>query len=540
MGCHFIENKNFCIMKAKAPLFLLLFFALFSTLPIAHAQDGTLDVTYDSDGRVFLPQVGFYTGTFLALDAQNRTVVCASVGDAFYATRLLPNGQIDASFGAAGVAAGQPEPEMSQDMTFAMALPGNKTLIVLNAYGQDTIDETRLVVLDATGKLDTTFGNNGVVRLDLNPGLGEEYLYGGAVQPDGKIVLTGVTIDPNLDLPQGLVLRFNANGTPDATFNGNGRVNAPALLFVSFFSSLTLQADGKIVLAGATADLATQTLLGLLLRLNSNGQLDFTFGTAGVVRLSALGSRFNFINDITRAVDGKLLLAGTNFPQPDSLRILRLNTNGSVDNTFGSGGMATFFPAGTQATLTNKCRVQADGKIIVLASALIDSTTFEEGYVLARLTSNGQADATFGNSGFAIQRDNQDASDLALQADGKILVGGIYFLPSDDGLFVHRYNNSVVSAKEARLDLGSVRAFPNPAREQTTIQFDIAEPQRLQIDLLDLYGRTTAALSPMRAWEAGQNLLPVELPTLTAGLYWLRFRDENGRTSSVPLTIAPR
>ncbi len=527
-------------MKAKTPFFLLLGLVLLLASSVVHAQDGTLDATYGTGGRVLLPQAGFYTGTFLALDAQNRTVVCASVDDAYYATRLLPNGQIDASFGAAGIAVGQPEPEMFQDLTFAMALPGNKTLLVLNAYGQDTIDETRLIVLDATGQPDTTFGNNGVVQLDLNPGVGEEYLYGGAVQPDGKIVLAGVTIDPNLDLPQGVVLRFNANGTPDATFNGNGRVNAPSLLFVSFFSSIAIQPDGKIVAAGATADLATQAILGLLLRLNSNGQLDFTFGTAGVVRLSTLSTRFSFINDITRAADGKFLLAGTQLSQADSLRVLRLNANGSVDNTFGSGGMASFLPSGTQRTFTSKCRVQADGKIVVLASALIDSTTFEEGYILARLNSNGQIDATFGNSGFVLQSNNQAGLDLALQADGKILVGGEYFLPTDDGLFVHRYNNSVVSAKEVRLDLGSVRIFPNPAREQTTIQFDVAEPQRLQIDLLDIHGRTTAALSPMRAWEAGQNLLPVELPTLTAGLYWLRFRDENGRTSSVPLTIAPR
>ncbi len=527
-------------MKAKTPFLLLFGLALLFASSVAHAQDGTLDATYGTGGRVLLPQASAFTGTILALDAQNRTVVCASVDDAYYAARLLPNGQIDASFGTAGIAVGQPEPDMFQDITFAMALPGNKTLIVLNAYIPDTLDETRLIVLDATGQPDAAFGNNGVVRLDLNPGLGEEYLYGGAVQPDGKIVLTGVTIDPNLDLPQGVVLRFNANGTPDATFNGNGRVNAPSLLFVSFLSSIALQPDGKIVVAGATADLATQALLGLLLRLNSNGQLDFTFGTAGVVRLSALSNRFNFISDIVRAADGKFLLAGTRFPQGDSICVARLSTNGSVDNTFGTGGITSFLPAGTQAIFESKCRLQADGKIVVLASTLTDTTTFEGGYALARLNSNGQIDATFGNGGSVVQRDDQLGVNLALQADGKILVGGEYLLPTEGGLFVHRYSNTVVSAKEIRLDLGSVRTFPNPAREQTTIQFDIAEPQRLQIDLLDLHGRTTAALSPMRTWEAGQNLLPVELPTLTAGLYWLRFRDENGRTSSVPLTIAPR
>ncbi len=529
------------VMKAKTPAYLLVGLALLSILPKIYAQDGVLDATYGAGGRVLLPQTGFYSSPFLALDAQNRAVVCSSVDDAYYAARLLTNGQLDASFGNAGVVAGPLEDNLSQDITFAMALPGNRTLMVLNAYGQDTLDETRLVALDAAGQLDAAFGNGGILRLDLNPGLGEEYLISGGVQPDGKIVLAGYVVDTASDLPQGVVLRFNSDGTPDATFNGTGRFNAPSLLFISLFSSVVLQNDGKMVVTGLTVDLLTQSFQAILLRLNANGQLDFTFGTAGIVRLSALSDRVNIVGDMERTADNKLLLTGFNFLQPDSIRVVRLNANGTLDGTFGTGGVVSFLPSGAQLAAGNKCAVQPDGKVLVLAQALIDSTTFESGYALVRLLSNGQLDTTFGNRGVVLEKNNQQANDMALQKiDGKILLCGEYVLPTDEGFFVHRYNNNSVSIRETRLDLGQVRVYPNPAREQTTVQFDLAEPQRFQIELLDVQGRTQTSASPMRTWEAGVNALPVSLPALPAGLYWLRFRSESGQSLSVPLTVMPR
>lgn len=523
-------------MKSKATLFLLLL-GLAGIAPFSKAQDGTLDVTYGDNGRVLLPQVEFLVEPFLALDAQNRAVVCSSVGDAFYAARLLPNGQLDSTFGTGGVVRGQTESDLNQDITFGMALPGNKTLLVINAYNQDTLDETRIIVLDSTGKLDVGFGKAGILRLNLSPGSGEEYLSAGLVQPDGKIVLAGNTTIPGLDISRGIVLRLHPNGTLDSTFNGDGRYDAPISLVFSLFSSIVLQPDGKLIVGGITFEPSNLSFLGLLLRLNSNGQLDLTFGSAGIVRLSALSSQLSGVTHITRAADGKLLLTGVKLPNSDSLLVLRLNANGSVDNSFGVGGIAGLFPEGTQQNVAIRCSTQVDGKIIVLGISVIDSVSQELGYVLTRFRSDGKADTTFGDGGFVVQGANQTVGDMALQPDGKILVSGVYSLPTEGGLFVHRYNNNVVSTKEARLHLAHVRVFPNPASEQASVQFELDEPRRLQIDLLDVHGRLSAAVSPMRLWEAGQNTFSFDLPSLPKGLYWLRFSDEHGRTSALPVAV---
>lgn len=499
-----------------------------------------MDATYGVGGRALTPVPSFFIqGGLLAVDAQNRAVVCGVVEDGYFATRLLENGQVDPSFGNAGIAVGMPDSGLTQDIQTALALPGNKTLIVLNAYGQDTVDETRLLVLDASGQLDPTFGVGGLARYDFNPGTGEEYFTAGVVQPDGKIVLAGFTISPTADLPQGLVVRLNPDGTLDPTFGSGGRFDAPVLLVFSLFSSIRLQPDGKLVLSGSTADLSTFAFLGIMLRLNANGQLDFTFGSAGVVRLSTLASRLNFIADMARASDGKWVIAGTSFPQFDTLRVARLNANGSLDNTFGISGVSSLLPANLLGALPSKCRIQPDGRIVTLATAIIDST--ESGYLLVRMNANGQLDTTFGSGGVVLEKNNQLPSDLALQAtDNKILVSGIYDLSVDQGFFVHRYNNKATSVKETRLNVEAVRLFPNPAREQATVQFTLEAPLRLQMDLIDLQGRIVSAVTPMRAWDAGAHAYTFELPQMPVGLHWLRLRDEQGRAQVVPLTVAPR
>lgn len=517
--------------------FLSLLLLLF--MGSAYAQDGTLDPTYGTGGRAFIPLPSFnFTGPYMALDAQNRAVICGTVEDAPFATRLLSDGAPDPSFGTGGVFLGAAEPITGQDVTLALALPNNRTLLAINAYiGEDSItsEETRLLVLNENGQLDSSFGNGGIVRLDLAPGANVEFLFSGLVQPDGKIVLVGYFEAAGIDIPQGVVLRLNPDGSLDPTFNGSGRFNAPATLFFSLFTGVVQQPDGKILLAGSTLDLASQSLLGFLIRLNTNGQVDITFGTAGILRLSALSSRLNFIADFARAPDGKLLLAGAAFPSFDAIRVARLNANGSVDATFGTNGVVDYLPTGATGIFPPKCRIQPDGRPIILSAFLVDST--EVGYALLRLTTNGQLDASFGNGGEVIEKDNSIGADLALQTDGKILVGGIYSTDTEDGFFVYRYNNDIVGTREGLLDVGALSISPHPVRNQAMVRFELEEARRLQIDVVDPMGRTAATLSPMRTWEAGLNTLPFSAEQLPAGQYWLRLRDENGRVRSTPLSV---
>lgn len=185
---------------------------------------------------------------------------------------------------------------------------------------------------------------------------------------------------------------FGTNGIFASTFNNSSPV---------FGTAVALQADGKIIVGGEAGN------PGIILRLNSNGTVDTTFGSAGVVSI-----RFRDVENFTVAVavqsDGKILAAGTGLPEGGQL--IRLNTDGSMDTSFGSNG--SVFLSSTPAALA----LQPDGKILISGA-----TSNGETRVLIRYTTTGQIDTTFGNGGMTPMFANVAA--IALQTDGKILVG---------------------------------------------------------------------------------------------------------------------
>ncbi len=192
-------------------------------------------------------------------------------------------------------------------------------------------------------------------------------------------------------------------GSLDTTFGVGGKVllNVPG-----GSSAIALQADGKIVVAGAH-------LVG---RLNTDGSLDTSFNHVGWDTISAVD-----FSDVAIQSDGKIVAVGTG--------AARFMVDGSLDTTFGVGGIANFNYCGVP-----KFVIQPNGKLIILNKT---TTTCEGGFFLTRLNSNGAVDLFFGTSGYVstIPFGNEDCSagyDLLLQSDGKIIVVG-YFLDCPPG-----------------------------------------------------------------------------------------------------------
>lgn len=192
-------------------------------------------------------------------------------------------------------------------------------------------------------------------------------------------------------------------GQLDSSFGSNG-------IFSSnfnnsspvFATSVALQSDGKIVVGGEAGN------FGILVRLNSNGTVDTSFASGGVFSI-----RYRDVQNVTVGVaiqaDQKILAVGTGLPQDGQL--IRLNPDGTFDTSFGNGGSVSLTLTPAQLAL------QADGKIVVGGAIEGQATR-----VMARFTSEGQLDTTFGSGGTAPLADGAGA--IALQADGKILVGG--------------------------------------------------------------------------------------------------------------------
>jgi uncharacterized delta-60 repeat protein len=270
----------------------------------------------------------------------------------------------------------------------------------------------------AAGDLDITFGTGG--KVTTNPGAkgwGNQL----AIQGDGKILLTGFS--GRAPLQDFALLRYNVNGSLDTTFGPNhtGIVTYDNAGKKDEARAIAIQPDGKILIGGYSgADYA-------LLRYNSDGTLDATFGTGGIVITDI------FAQDSIRAIllqpDGKIVAAGFSGQYlAHDFSLARYNANGTLDATFGTGGtVRTDFGADEQS---RGAVLQADGKFVVAgySKSGTGGTAFYQ-FAVARYNSNGSLDTTFGPDGTGKVLTSLDPQAsviraIVLQPDGNYIVCG--------------------------------------------------------------------------------------------------------------------
>lgn len=289
------------------------------------------------------------------------------------------------------------------------------------------------------GSIDKSFGLDGIVITDINRD--DDYGRAVSIQSDGKIVLAGWTKDFLLSKTNFAVVRYNTNGSLDNTFRTNGIVD------ISFGSNdakaytVAIQNDGKIVVAGYYGDGRARDIA--MARLNVDGSLDTSFDSDGLVITNIYD--LDYAESIALQSDGKIIIAGmagTNF-EPDYLCIVRYNINGSLDNTFDEDGIITVIFGIGGYSRANSVIVQNDGKIIVTGYAYnVDNMDF----VVARYNANGGIDNSFGtNSGYTLITfgDGYDhARCIKLQSDGKIVVTGQCYINSKNNIALARLNTN--------------------------------------------------------------------------------------------------
>ncbi|MEH2286309.1 DUF4347 domain-containing protein, partial [Nostoc sp.] len=281
--------------------------------------------------------------------------------------------------------------------------------------------------------LDTSFGGGGIVTTEFNNSpLGLPSADVGrsiTLQADGKIIVAGLS---NTDFA---LARYNSDGSPDTSFSSDGKLITDFSTggFLSVPStdvgySVTVQANGKIIVAGqANGNFG-------LARYNTNGSLDTSFNGTGKVTTD-----FGFVEigySVAVQADGKIIVAGLS---NTDFALARYNTNGSLDTSFnGTGKVTTDF--GFIAVDTGySVAVQADGKILVAGQANAD-------FALARYNTNGSLDTSFNGTGKVTTEFNNSLGlpsadvgySVAVQADGKILVAG----QSNIDFALARYNSN--------------------------------------------------------------------------------------------------
>ena len=395
---------------------------------------GAMDTTFGSGGIV-TTAVG-YNDAAMALaiypnagTANDGKIVAAGEASTkngnpdFAVVRYNPNGTPDTSFNGSGkvtTAFGNKTLESAADVAIQ---PDGKVVAAGWTFINNSYDFA-LVRYNLNGSLDISFDADGKVSTNFagsNRSVSHDQAKSTAIQTDGKIVLAGWSND---DI--GLA-RYNANGSLDTSFDGDGKVLTP-FSAVSGSSGTVVHdmalspVDGKIVVVGATRLAGTLRYDVLVVRYNTNGSLDTTLGGTGIVTLPMINNDGQESGKtVAIQADGKIVLAWTTkpAPAPNDIALVRYNTDGSLDSTFGSNGIAvTNLPTTDESV--GAVAIQPDGKIVVAGS--------QSGpWLAARYQTNGTLDVTFGTNGIATTPTpiSNPARAVAIQADGKIVLAGL-------------------------------------------------------------------------------------------------------------------
>jgi uncharacterized delta-60 repeat protein len=350
---------------------------------------------------------------------------------------LLSGGVLDPTFGTGGIVAtsgGWSSVNFNAVATYPKAGTANDGKIV--ATGQVFTSKTNyfdFIRYNLDGTLDRSFGGTGQVAngsLILSDDV--------AVQPDGKVLGAGTGYSSKTG-DDFAVVRYNADGTLDTTFGGRTGTVTTDINQKSFDLGrrVVLQNDGKIVVAGTTTpsgiNLGVSADLALV-RYNTDGSLDTSFGTGGKVTQHfawplLTGGNGSFldmaIDPGSSAADpntGKIVVAAE-LNNDRGAVVVRFNTNGTLDTSFGGGaGYVSFSTAGIGGAAA--VAVQSDDRIVV----------GRDSRGLTRLNPDGTPDASFASGGFAPLPNNGFARSVMVQADGKIVAEG------DGSFLVARYN----------------------------------------------------------------------------------------------------
>jgi len=224
-------------------------------------------------------------------------------------------------------------------------------------------------------------------------------------------------------------------GTLDPTFGTGGIFQAPGTASAAF--ALAIQSDGKIVVAGSGIA-SNGAGLDTLLRLNTNGTLDTTLGTGGVFSISPKGAELvNGFFGVAIQPDGKIVAAASGLV---GVQLIRVLSNGTLDTTFGTGGLTTTITA-FGGIGGGGLALQSNGDIVVVAGSRNPS-------VMARFTSSGQLDTTFGSGG-QVNLQYGTPTQVAIQPNGKILVTSglsgklvLFPFPNAQAGSITRYNSN--------------------------------------------------------------------------------------------------
>ena len=411
------------------------------------STDGALDETFGVGGKVT---------TIIGSDDDRATAVAiqtdgkilaggyAKIGSGtdFALARYNQDGTLDSTFGEAGkLTTHIGTSDSSVDRPYAIALQEDGKILLGGYSAKGSHSNFALVRYDQNGTLDPTFNDDGKLTTPISSGsTGRDY-FALAIQADGKIVAGGSSLkDGKYDFT---LMRYNSDGSPDSTFDDDGHVTTSIGTEEDKLTSLAIQTDGKIskIIAGGYSAIDSINHDFALARYNNDGSLDRSFDHDGK-QTTSIGPK-DIATSLALQEDGRILLGGySNLNDVNDFALARYNNDGSLDSSFSDDGMTTT-DIGTATDIAYALAVQVDGKILAGGYAYRGTNDF----AVVRYNTDGSLDEQNfdgneqGNGKITtLVRDASDvANAIALQADGKIVLGGASVKADNSDFALTRY-----------------------------------------------------------------------------------------------------
>ena len=510
-------------MKQFSYTLLILFCISFQ----AFAQQGQLDPSFAGDGHWRFPASEEVQLGHLVVQPNSKLLVGGSwmgdnLGDMLL-LRLHEDGRLDSTFGTNG----QFVLDMGEnEFVEAMALQADGQVLLAGLHENPTSDTAVVIArVSTSGELDNDFGTNGTVTFAPKYTTTVDDL---VLTSNGKIVISG-KMNASGGKPDLFVAQFNTDGSLDNSFGSGGIFIHDDQGGSAAGGQLVVLHNGQIAVWGTTAYGAAQADV-LILRLTSNGALDQSFGQQGQV-VHDLSTYPAAISEAVLQPDGKMVGGGLVYMSSTQAKALamRVNADGSLDNSFSGDGVAEI---GNNSTTAMDILLQSDHKIVLAGIEVVGG--FNMNHMAARLNPDGSLDQSFGNGGIAIVDSSMLdlTSGVALQpAHDRILMASLEVDQSFayTGVVLALQSGSIVGMNEESALVQAFSLFPNPVTtDEIHLTGVLEQSGDLSVRVLDQTGRVVVQTSA-RHYQPGQFRQSVILPEqLENGLYFLEARSDRG------------
>lgn len=521
-------------------LYLIFAIALFSTANAQQNTEGILDTTFNHSGYVISQFDSTARASDMAIQSDGKILVTGqTTAYRIYIERYNADGSPDVTFDNDGIVEYTLPSVSNLYAKYIEALPNGKFYVV-GRWGDYIQGGNYIARFNNNGSIDNTFGDDGFM-LEPAQSASSIVIEDFKVQPDGKMLMAGfkkvLQTGKNIDLK---VERYNSDGSKDAGFGVNGTFTLD-IDTVDKGMEIELQPDGKILIGGVagwdsfppgqTSGQFVPILSMVIARLNSNGELDNTFGNGGVVYKPHFHEA-NYCLSLAIRTNGNIIATGNySYLGCAFLIAYGLTSTGQDDTSFGQGGRYTE----TNHVLVNISAIgtiaKPDGKVLFVGSTTVMNTPGLH-FCIYGVLPNATPDHTIGNNDslafqFFDYSSSEAARGVALQADGKIVIAGQSYYNGKYRFCIARYTNSGMSTTvntEPALP-SKLSIYPNPSNGTFNLT---ANAEKQGVATIELISTTGAKVFEQKInIGKGDNIISIQA-NVVQGFYLMRMLGNEG------------